>query len=332
MARQPIVIDFWDVGQGDATVIRPTPNRAFIIDVGPRNSPIVDWIAQHPRISIDGVVLTHNDADHAGAIAALIDAARSRIGTVYFLVDRGPKDKGFAQLFARLHQAFRAGEIKGIFRLEAPQRLWSDPTDTVHITVRYPDMVANVSATGPNQTSGILTLDVSGHVRVVWAGDAPIAEVSNVCSGSHCERMVGPHHGAPSDRADPATEARLKQIGARLNFISVGSNNRYEHPQKSYLRKAIAAGSQVICTQLTRLCDRDRVKDVVKSHARYALPHPNTGTSCRGTARVMLLSDDDIIGDDLDSEHQREIRNLQRPQCILLTEQLQRRAQIGVRH
>jgi beta-lactamase superfamily II metal-dependent hydrolase len=119
VARQQIVIDFWDVGQGDATVIRPSPTHAFIIDVGPRNSPIVDWIAQNPSIFIEGIVLTHNDADHAGALAALIDAARFRIECVYFLLDRNAKDSRFVRLFSRLNAAIRAGEVKRVLRLEA---------------------------------------------------------------------------------------------------------------------------------------------------------------------------------------------------------------------
>ena len=172
MARPPIIVEFWDVGQGDASVIRPNRTQVFIIDVGPRNSPIVQWIANNPQLQVEGVVLTHNDADHAGAISAFVEAAKFRIHRVYFLVDENPKNERFTTLFAHLDRAYRAGQIKEVFRLEAPQVVWVDPTKTVEVRVRYPTVLANVPARNPNQTASVLTLDVSGKVRVVWASDS----------------------------------------------------------------------------------------------------------------------------------------------------------------
>lgn len=318
VARQPIVVDFWDVGQGDTTVVRSSPTEAFIIDVGPRNSPIVDWVAQNSSLVISGIVLTHNDADHAGALAALISAARFRIDCVYLLVDRNTKDSRFVRLFSRLETARKSGEVKRVLRLEAPQVVWRDPTDSVRINVEYPGMIQNVSATSPNATSAILTLKVDDRTRVIWPGDAPIEMVETACGGSNPEVMVGPHHGAPADRANSRALPWLNNIGAQTTLISVGSGNRYAHPQPSYIRSCLHAGSRVVCTQLTPLCDPNHKKDVIKSHARLGLPQPNTGIGCRGPVRVMLLPSGDIIGDELDDEHQREIQNLQRPKCILL--------------
>jgi competence protein ComEC len=318
VARKPIVIDFWDVGQGDATIIRQNPSQAFIIDVGPRNSPIIDWVAQNRSLTIEGIVLTHNDADHAGAIAALVDAARFRIGCVYFLADRNIKDFRFVQLFSRLDAAAKAGEIKKLLRLEAPQVVWRDATGSVEVIVRHPDVTANLVTKSPNATSGILTLNVKNRTRIIWAGDASIEVVAQECHGQQPEYMVGPHHGAPSDRANPLAERWLAEIAAQTTLISVGSNNRYDHPQPSFIRKSLRCGSRIMCTQLTALCDRSRRRDVVKSHARLGLPQPNTGVACRGPVRVMLLPSGDIVGDELDAEHQIEIRQLERPKCLLL--------------
>lgn len=318
VARQQIVIDFWDVGQGDATVIRPSPTHAFIIDVGPRNSPIVDWIAQNPSIFVEGIVLTHNDADHAGALAALIEAARFRIDCVYFLLDRNAKDSRFVRLFSRLNAAVRAGEVKRVLRLEAPQVVWRDSTATVEVFVRYPAVAENIAAKSPNVTAGVLTLNVDQHVRVIWASDAPIEVVERECRGTHPEYMVGPHHGAPSDRAHPSAPNWLASIGSQTTLISVGSGNRYAHPQPSYIRNSLHCGTRIVCTQLTTLCDRNRRRDVVKSHARLGLPQPNSGVACRGPVRIVLLPGGDIVGDELDAEHQIEIQKLERPKCLLL--------------
>jgi len=318
VAREPIVIDFWDVGQGDATVIRPTPNRAFIIDVGPRNSPLIDWILGNPRVNIEGLVLTHNDADHAGAIGALIDGAASRIACVYFLQDREKKKRPFANLFARLDQAYKSGDLKKILRLESPGVIWSDSTKTVELAVRYPSVMQNISATKPNVTSAVIVLTVGNVVKVIWASDAPLEMVAAHCPGDRPDYMVGPHHGAPIDRGKTGAEGWIRSIGAETILVSVGSFNTYPHPQKSFIRKSRHAGSRIVCTELTKLCDKHRRTDVIKSHARYTLPPPNTGIACRGPVRVMLSRNDDIITDDLDAAHQEGIKKLQRPQCLLL--------------
>lgn len=264
------------------------------------------------------LVLTHNDADHAGAIGALIDGAASRIGCVYFLQDRDKKKSQFANLFGRLDEAYKKGELKKILRLEAPQVIWSDSTKSVEISVRYPSVMQNIPATTPNVTSAVIVLTAGNVVKIIWASDAPLEMVAAHCPDARPDYMVGPHHGAPIDRSKPGAEGWLRKIGAETILVSVGSFNTYPHPQKSFIRKSRHVGSRIVCTQLTKLCDKHRHTDVIKSHARYTLPPPNTGIACRGPVRVRLSRNDDIIGDDLDGAHQEEIKKLQRPQCLIL--------------
>lgn len=321
MANQGLIVEFWDVGQGDASVIRYGGNRVTLIDVGPRGSPIVQWLLYHPSIYLDTIVLTHNDADHAGCLSAVIEAKKFRIGTVYFLKDRHTKDKQFARLFSRLDNAYRNKEIADLRRLEAPHQIWNSADLRTSIEVKYPFIRDNLLAKNPNVTSGIVTLSVEGRVKVIWAGDSLIESVARECSGSHPDYLFGPHHGAPADRAATEAEGWLASIGAQVNLISVGSNNKYPHPQPSFIRKSLHAGSRVVCTQLTKLCDRSRKADVLNSHARLAIPRPNSGVGCRGPVRLTLRGGD-LVGDELDAEHQWEILKLERPKCIQLRPQL----------
>jgi beta-lactamase superfamily II metal-dependent hydrolase len=317
LAHQRLITEFWDVGQGDATVIRIASGRVILIDVGPRNSPIIDWLLHNPGIYIDKLVLTHNDADHAGAVIAIIDGAKFRIGHVYFLLDRNRKAKVFAALFSTLVAAYERGEIKALTRLEAPQTIWEDQALRIKLDVVYPQVHESIPASSPNIASAVLQLSVNQEVKIVWAADSLIETVAGRCANVKPDFLVGPHHGAPADRASARAQQWLDSIGATTNVLSVGSNNPHDHPQKSYIRKSLAAGSTVLCTQLTPLCDRSRSKDVVKSHARLAIPQPNTGVACRGSIRIVLHGDT-FVGDELDAEHQKEIKKLSRPQCLLL--------------
>jgi len=150
----------------------------------------------------------------------------------------------------------------------------------------------------------------------LWASDSLIESVHRECHSLSPKYLVGPHHGAPEDRANDNAGRWLKEIHAETNFISVGKN-QYNHPQKSYIRNSLKAGSKVICSQLTKLCDKNHKTDLIKSHARLGLPQPNNGIGCRGPVRLTLRGDE-FMGDNLDNEHQHEIQRLQRPQCIKL--------------
>jgi beta-lactamase superfamily II metal-dependent hydrolase len=68
-------VDFWDVGQGDCTVLNFTDNTVILIDTGGQRSPVVDWLA-NVRPTIRSVILTHIDADHAGC--ALLHSRRTQ--------------------------------------------------------------------------------------------------------------------------------------------------------------------------------------------------------------------------------------------------------------
>ncbi len=230
MADEGLIIEFWDVGQGDASVLRIAHNRVILIDVGPRNSPIIDWLINYPSIYIESIILTHNDADHAGAMAAIANAARFRIGTVYFLVDRNKKDASFAGLFSRVHAGFKAGEIGALRRLEAPSIIWTNPAGDCRIEVKYPFFENNVLAPNPNITSGIICLSVKGNTKIIWASDSLIESVQRECGGGAPDYMIGPHHGAPADRRSTMVKQWLQFINAGTHLFSVGSNNRYDHP------------------------------------------------------------------------------------------------------
>ena len=312
MANQPLIVEFWDVGQGDCSVLRVQKSRVILIDVGPRNSPIVDWLILNPKIFVESIVLTHNHADHAGALAGVLDAARFRIGTVYFLDDRTKRDAQFVSVFSCLDAALRSNQIGGILRLEAPQKIWSD--SSCSLEVRFPNVSANIQAGSPNKTAGILTLNVNGKDEVIWASDSLLESVHLTCGACSPHYLVGPHHGAPEDRGHAEAQNWISEIGPQVTYLSVGKN-KYGHPQPSYIRKNRIANASVVCSQLTSLCDRTRKTDVVKSHARLGIPQPNSGVACRGPVRLTLRGRT-FVGDNLDNEHKEEIAKLERPKCI----------------
>ena len=317
MAQQPLVVEFWDVGQGDCSVIHLPSGEIILIDVGPRGNPISGWLISHGNIRVHSIVLTHNDADHIGALNAVVDGARSRIGTVYFLEDRSRKDDVFVRLVRRLDTAKKCGEVTNIRRLEAPRVLWSDSNSGSSLEVKFPPVLSNIMAPSANETAGVLSLSIHSAVKILWASDTTIENVAAQCQGSRPEYLVGPHHGAPADRGDKRALAWLKSVSPRKVVVSVGSGNDYKHPQVNYIRDVRTSGGAVVCTQLTPRCENKRkLRDVIKSHARLGLPQPNSGFTCRGPIRLTLEGGDFVSNDTLDVEHAVSILKLKSPRCV----------------
>ena len=70
-------IDFLDVGQGDAILIRSPEGKTALIDAGP-SKEIVRLIRERGVKSIDLVVVSHHHADHYGGMDAVIKTFRPR--------------------------------------------------------------------------------------------------------------------------------------------------------------------------------------------------------------------------------------------------------------
>jgi glyoxylase-like metal-dependent hydrolase (beta-lactamase superfamily II) len=75
-------IVFWDVGQGDCSVLHFTDDSIIIIDTGDKNSPLVEWLSWHPvsPLKIEAMVFTHTHADHIGAAQSIVEDYGVQIG------------------------------------------------------------------------------------------------------------------------------------------------------------------------------------------------------------------------------------------------------------
>jgi len=315
-----LVIDFWDVGQGNCCVIKLDDNSLIIIDVGRRGSPLVDWLNDRPSFpTIRTIVLTHNDADHAGALPAIVARGGASIEGVCALVDRNIE----APAFQKILEAVRGGERNGFFRLERLERnkiIWEDAAKGIRLIAVYPGMLDNIDAANPNDTSGIICLEIKGKTELIWPGDVPMQKMGESCHDTEPYAITGPHHGAPSDVRTPASREAIRAVRPKFNFISVGTHNSYSHPRLRFIRQLEVEGCRVRCSQLTYRCERLRVNardHVLKTHGYLGLRAPRGKyVSCRGPWRL-TLTNGQFVPDRWDEEHLRIIATLKRPQCLL---------------
>lgn len=322
---EPILshIDFWDVWQGDCSVIHLSDGSLIIIDVGPKNSPLIDWLYGKSKI-IRHVLLTHNDADHAGAMPSLLADHGDRVERVSMLVDRPKNDPAFDRLF-RYALQWEERTKRAITQAISGQVLWTNVVQGLELKIVHPSFSEGVLANTPNKSCAMAVLESNSGWLKVWPGDLELETVVQKCDGKRVDSMVGPHHGCPSDLLKSrGAKKYLASTGAealklKRAFLSVGSDNRYGHPNPSYVFSLAKAGTHVACSQLTSCCDTSRWsagnRPVFNGSGRLGLPAPRKGVACRGTKRVFFRGDK-ALDDNLTIQHLLEVAKLEKPLCL----------------
>lgn len=270
-------VSFWDVGQGDCSVIELPDGQMILIDVGSGASPISGWLRNKDVLAI---VLTHNDADHAGALSACITSARS-VKSIFALHDRDSKSKDFKNIFSTAFERHKAGKLS-LKLARAGDVVWHGVVagEAFRLEVRHPDFVQSATASSPNEKSLILSLSRNGRDEFIWAGDAPMRAVADVSGNAGFFMLAGPHHGAPIDRRDKDFETSLRQVKPKNNLLSYSRSNRYCHPYRSFVEKQAARGVEIYCTGLCGDCgERTLISPEALGHVK---PRGKEHVSCRG--------------------------------------------------
>jgi competence protein ComEC len=219
-------IDFLDVGQGDAILIRQG-NQQVLIDGGPDSQAINLNLGKYmpfwDRV-IELVVLTHPDADH---LTGLVDVIQ-RYSVEQVLYPDFSTDTAVYEKWVELLNERRVKSIVG----RADQHL--NLGNRISLTVLNPSTISEYETNSDNKGI-VLRLD-DGVISFLFTGDidaigefALISERSNLTSSV----LKVAHHGSSSS----TTEEFLNAVKPQIAVISVGENNRYNHPNEETLKR-----------------------------------------------------------------------------------------------
>ncbi len=223
-----IVVDFLDVGQGDAALIRGTDGSAILIDSGPAFTDLYGILLDEGIEYLDAVYISHPDADH---ISGLFNIAKLvKIERVYHGI-LSEKAEAFEDLKDKMPNT--AFEV-----LERGDRVkWG----RIDIEVLSPSLAMKDHMYNANDMSLVLLMQASEH-RILFTGDISKAVEKEISEYSKMQDydidvLKVAHHGSKTSTSQLFIDA-LKPEHA---VIQVGKNN-FGHPSNLSLNTLSSSG------------------------------------------------------------------------------------------
>ena len=209
-------IEFLDVGQGDAILIRSPEGKVALVDAGPSNQ-IVRLLHNRKIEAIDLVVISHHHQDHYGGMAAVIrafhprvflDADSPHVTANYLALFRSVKDAKLTAIRAGpTLRKIELGSVTLTIFPQAPRDEHNENNNSIGIRVDY------------GAVSALLTGDAEVKERGWWSRTVP-----ELCERVDVLKLA--HHGARD-----GTDARwLALTRPGLAVASLAAGNEFGHP------------------------------------------------------------------------------------------------------
>jgi competence protein ComEC len=218
-APSRLTVDYLDVGQGDATLIRDPAGTAVLFDGGVPEAR-VDRVLHHlgvRRLSV--VVATHQSRDHHGGLLQVV--RRFPVG-LFLDGGDGTTAPTYRELLREVdrrgipHRPTRAGETLTLGAMSI--RILSPPARPRGPAPADPNPRATVAIVSENGFDLFLSADAESPALLPL--DLPPVEAMKV-----------PHHGSD----DPGLPELLTRLRPTVAAIETGRGNDYAHPRPSTL-------------------------------------------------------------------------------------------------
>lgn len=216
-----------DVGQGQCIVLQ-CKGKTFLVDCGGDSDTRTADIAAQTLLSqgisrLDGLILTHTDADHAGAVENFL----SRIAADVLILPPVPIETAVSAdtelLFAaeNLELSFEGGKIT-VYR-----GITGEKSNENSLCVLFETENCAILITGDRGSFG--------EQMLLRNADLPDVDV-----------LIAGHHGSKNSTG----EALLQTVRPEIVCISAGRDNPYGHPAPELLKRLEDFGCQIYRTDL----------------------------------------------------------------------------------
>lgn len=222
----------FDIGQGAAALVE-TANHRLLFDTGPRYGDHADaaarviapYLRSHGVESLDTLVVSHEDSDHAGGTETVIDAVPVR--TMLASLPQGQALRGVAD----------ESGIRFTDCLAGQTWTWDGVVFEVLHPLRLPAESERVSS---NARSCVLRI-ANGRHAALLTGDIEAAQENALIAAETPERLMAdillvPHHGSKTS----SSGAFLDAVSPQVAVFQVGYRNRYGHPHPQVWQRYVA--------------------------------------------------------------------------------------------
>lgn len=216
--RQDWRLDVLDIGHGLAIMIEKD-RRAMLYDVGDiwengsvAESVILPLLRQRNIESLDGIVLSHLDSDHAGGLSAILAEWQPK------WVRASQTTPPFTLCVAGQNWQWNQLEFEVVWPMQGVQRAYNLNS----CVVRLHDPVSDIRI--------LLTGDIEALVEWILIRQ-PEQLKSDV--------IIVPHHGSKTSSIQPLTQV----VGARYAMASMAFDNRWHLPSPQVVARYQSAGS-----------------------------------------------------------------------------------------
>lgn len=215
--NEELSIYFIDVGQADSIYIKYEDNNV-LIDAGNNSDGklLVSYLQSLNVSNFKYVFGTHADEDHIGGMDDIID--NFDIATFY-MPDKISTSKTYEDVLDSLENKnlkYSVPSIGDVYNLD-------------NVTLKVLNVGNDSDST--NDSSIVLRLDY-GNTCALFMGDASSSVEEKLLNEDiNCAILKVGHHGSKTSSSD----AFIKKVSPTYAIISVGKNNKYNHPTSTTL-------------------------------------------------------------------------------------------------
>ncbi|MDR2876754.1 MAG: DNA internalization-related competence protein ComEC/Rec2 [Chromatiales bacterium] len=229
-----------DVGQGLSVVLR-TQKHTLVYDTGPSyagldagSAVVLPYLREQGVRSIDMLLVSHGDNDHAGGAPAVLGGMRvDRILTSELVL----RDQA---LFDQESMNEASINHASIVDAEACREGMSWQWDDVHFEILHP--LSTMTFAKRNEAACVLRVEVGG-VGVLLPADIEARAEARLLRSGHdvsAKILVAPHHGSRTS----STAAFVRAVAPSYVLYAVGYRNRWGFPRPDVVARYDQLGAQ----------------------------------------------------------------------------------------
>ncbi|MEN1934571.1 MBL fold metallo-hydrolase [Paenibacillus sp. 102] len=215
-------VSFFNVGQGDATLIIFPNGQTMLIDGGPYEAGevIIQKLVEKGINHLDVVVGTHPDMDHIGGLIPIIEQM-----PVSLVLDSGKTYSSFT------YHTYRNNiKKRGIpfVRVKQGQHIPLDPKVSIQV-------LNNGKSKDENNESSIVLKVRYDKADFLLMGDADIQTEKKIIKqyDVHADVLKVGHHGSYTS----TSEEFLEKASPQFAILSYDKKNPYGHPHQSVVKR-----------------------------------------------------------------------------------------------